>query len=104
DLCGETFGCYRLRDKPARTLLRFSVSGEHTAIVIPKGTQVAINDELYFSTLNDDVITPLITYVEIDAECNQVGVIGNGWESGRVSKLKTALATNYKVTVENIDI
>ncbi|VEI47063.1 Uncharacterized homolog of phage Mu protein gp47 [Actinobacillus equuli] len=23
DLCGETLGCYRLQDKPARTILRF---------------------------------------------------------------------------------
>lgn len=103
DLCGETFGCYRLQDKPARTLLRFSVSGEHRSIVIPKGTQVALNDELYFSTLNDDVITPLISYVEIEAECNQVGTVGNGWEVGRISKLKTPLATQHNVTVENRD-
>lgn len=103
DLCGETFGCYRLQNKAARTLLRFSVSGEHRSITIPKGTQVAINDELYFSTLNDDVITPLISYVEIEAECNQVGTIGNGWEIGRVNKLKTPLSTDYSVTVENRD-
>lgn len=103
DLCGETFGCYRLQDKPARTLLRFSVNGEHRSIVIPKGTQVAINDELYFATLNDDVITPLISYVEIEAECNQIGTVGNGWEIGRINKLKTPLSTDYKVTVQNRD-
>lgn len=103
DLCGETFGCYRLQAKPARTLLRFSVSGEHTSIVIPKGTQVSVDDELFFSTLNDEVITPLISYVEVEAECNRIGTVGNGWEIGRIKKLKTPLETIYKVAVENRD-
>ncbi|MDD7545234.1 baseplate J/gp47 family protein [Actinobacillus porcinus] len=104
DLCGETFGCYRLQDKPARTLLRFSIEGEHRSIIIPKGTQIAVTDELFFSTLNDDVITPLISYVDIEAECNQVGTIGNGWEIGRINKFKTPLNTAYEVKVGNQDI
>ncbi|HDR1102597.1 TPA: baseplate J/gp47 family protein [Pasteurella multocida] len=104
DLCGETLGCYRLKDKPARTILRFSVKGDHASILIPKGTQVTISDELYFSTLNDDVITPLINYVEIEAECNQKGTVGNGWEVGRVKNLKSRLNTESEVTVTNIDV
>lgn len=104
DLCGETLGCYRLKDKPARTILRFSVKGDHQSILIPKGTQVAISDELYFSTLNDDVITPLISYVEIEAECNQFGTAGNGWEVGRVKTLKSRLNTDTELTIANIDI
>ncbi|HDR0997448.1 TPA: baseplate J/gp47 family protein [Pasteurella multocida] len=104
DLCGETLGCYRLKDKPARTILRFSVKGDHASILIPKGTQVTISDELYFSTLNDDVITPLINYVEIEAECNQKGTVGNGWEVGRVKNLKSQLNTESEVTVTNIDV
>lgn len=104
DLCGETLGCYRLKDKAARTILRFSVKGEHASILIPKGTQVAISDDLYFVTQNDDVITPLISYVEIEAECNQTGSIGNGWEVGRVKTLKSRLHTAADVTVTNIDL
>lgn len=42
DLCGETLGCYRLKDKAARCVLRFSVQGEHSSILIPKGTQVLL--------------------------------------------------------------
>ncbi len=104
DLCGETLGCYRLKDKPARTILRFSVKGDHASILIPKGTQVAISDDLYFVTKNDDVITPLISYVEIEAECNQAGTAGNGWEVGRVKTLKSRLNTESEVTVSNIDV
>lgn len=103
DLCGETMGCYRLTDKAARCLLRFSVQGEHDSIFIPKGTQVALSDDLYFSTLNDDVITPLIQSVEIEAECNKTGTTGNGWEVGRIKTLKTPLNTTASVEVSNLD-
>lgn len=104
DLCGEPLGCYRLQNKPARCLLKFEVAGEHSSIVIPKGTQVAVTDELYFSTLNDEVITPLISYVVIEAECNQTGAIGNGWELGRVKTLKSRLNTQAELTITNLDV
>ncbi|MFK5289009.1 baseplate J/gp47 family protein, partial [Glaesserella parasuis] len=103
DLCGETLGCHRLKDKSARCVLRFSVQGEHSSILIPKGTQVAITDDLYFITLNDDVITPLISYVEIEAECNKKGLIGNEWEIGRIKNLRTSLNTTATLEVTNID-
>lgn len=104
DLCGEPFGCYRLRDKAARCVLRFSVEGEHSSILVPKGTEVMVTPELSFVTLTDDVITPLISYVEIEAEANQTGVVGNGWEIGRVKQLKRALNTDKTITVSNIDV
>ncbi len=80
------------------------MKGDHASILIPKGTQVAISDDLYFVTKNDDVITPLISYVEIEAECNQAGTAGNGWEVGRVKTLKSRLNTESEVTVSNIDV
>lgn len=104
DLCGEPLGCYRLQNKPARTILRFSVQGEHSSILIAKGTRVGVNDDLEFITLNDDVITPLISYVDIEAECNQVGTVGNGWERGRIKQLKSELNSTHTVEVENIDV
>lgn len=103
DLCGEPFGCYRLRDKAARCVLRFSVVGEHSSIVIPKGTVVAVTEQLSFATVKEDVITPLISYVEVEAEATVTGVLGNGWEIGRVKTLKSKLATDKDVTVTNID-
>lgn len=104
DLCGEPLGCYRLQNKAARTILRFSVKGAHPSILIPKGTVVAVTDELFFATLNDDVITPLISYVEVEAQCNQTGAAGNGWEVGRVKNLKSRLNTDLTVEVKNIDV
>lgn len=104
DLCGETFGCYRLLDKPARTILRFSIKGDHPSVLIPKGTRVAVSDDIEFITLNDDVITPLIAYVEIEAACNKAGTAGNGWELGRVKTLKSAVNFAGEITVTNIDV
>lgn len=104
DLCGETFGCYRLLDKPARTILRFSIKGDHPSVLIPKGTRVAVSDDIEFITLNDDVITPLIAYVEIEAACNKAGIAGNGWELGRVKTLKSAVNFAGEITVTNIDV
>lgn len=104
DLCGEPMGCYRLQDKAARCILRFRVEESHPSITIPKGTRVAVNDTLEFITLNDDVITPLINYVEIEAEANITGEQGNGWDVGRVKTLKTPLNTTIEVKVSNIDI
>ncbi len=103
DLCGEPFGCYRLRDKAARCILRFTINEEHTSILIPKGTKVTVTPDLYFSTLTDDVITPLISYVEVEAEANLLGTVGNGWEIGRVKQLQSTLNTDKTVTVTNID-
>ncbi|MDO4223761.1 MAG: baseplate J/gp47 family protein [Acinetobacter sp.] len=106
DLCGETFGCYRLQNKAARCILRFSVQGEHASIVIAKGTQVAVNDEIRFRTLNDDVITPLINYVDIEAECTQTGTVGNGWQIGQINRLQSPLpnVAASNISVHNIDI
>lgn len=104
DLCGEPMGCYRLQTKPARCILRFSISTPHPSILIPKGTRVAVDEKLAFITLNDDVITSLITYVEIEAQANLTGAIGNGWEIGRIKTLKSPLNTELEVKVSNIDI
>lgn len=104
DLCGEPMGCYRLQDKPARCILRFTINQPHSSVLIPKGTRVAIDDSLEFVTLTDDVITSLISYVEIEAQANLTGTIGNGWEVGRVNNLKSKLNTELEVEVTNIDI
>lgn len=100
DLCGETFGCHRLQNKPARTILRFSVQGEHSNIVIAKGT-VAMIDGLEFATLDDVIITSLISFIDVEAECQQVGTVGNGWQAGRIKQLKNGIAG---VSVVNIDV
>ncbi|VEI47064.1 Baseplate J-like protein [Actinobacillus equuli] len=50
------------------------------------------------------MITPLISYVEVEAACNKTGTVGNGWEIGRINKLNSPLETTATVIVQNIDI
>lgn len=103
DLCGEPMGCYRLKDQAARCVLRFSVSGSHDTVSIPKGTIVAVDGQLSFSTLTDDVISSTMQYVDIEAIANITGSRGNGWEIGRIKTLKSRLNTDLTVTASNID-
>lgn len=102
DLCGEMMGCYRLKEQPARCMLRFSVEGDHTDIPIPQDTQVKATDTLWFSTLTEGRIRATEQYVEIEAVANLTGNIGNGWQVGQIKTLKTAL--NANLTVQNIDV
>ena len=102
DLCGEPMGCYRLSDQAAEVTLRFSVSGSHSAIVIPQGTLVGATDSLLFATQTEVRINPTEQYVDVTAICQTKGEIGNGWQIGQVKTLKSELPTN--VTVSNIDV
>ena len=102
DLCGEPMGCYRLSDQAAEVTLRFSVSGSHSAIVIPQGTLVGATDSLLFATQTEVRINPTEQYVDVTAICQTTGESGNGWQIGQVKTLKSELPTD--VTVSNIDV
>ena len=102
DLCGEPMGCYRLSDQAAEVTLRFSVSGSHSAIVIPQGTLVGATDSLLFATQTEVRINPTEQYVDITAICQTTGESGNGWQIGQVKTLKSELPAD--VTVSNIDV
>ena len=73
DLCGEPMGCYRLSDQAAEVTLRFSVSGSHSAIVIPQGTLVGATDSLLFATQTEVRINPTEQYVDVTAICQTKG-------------------------------
>ena len=102
DLCGEMMGTFRLKDQPARCILRFNVAGEHSEIVIPQNTQVQVNESLWFSTVSEMRIRAMEQYMDIDAIANLVGEQGNGWQPGQVKTLKTPLSV--EVSVSNIDV
>lgn len=102
DLCGEPMGCYRLSDQPAETTLRFSMTGEHSAIVIPEGTLVGATDSLLFATETEVRINSTEQYVDVVGICQTTGGIGNGWQAGQIKTLKSELPK--EVTVRNIDV
>lgn len=102
DLCGEPMGCYRLSDQPAETTLRFSVTGEHSAIVIPEGTLVGATDSLLFATETEVRINRTEQYVDVVGICQTTGATGNGWQVGQIKTLKSELPKG--VTASNIDV
>lgn len=100
DLCGEPMGCYRLENQPARCLIRFSVDGSHGDIVIPAHTVVAVNETISFETEIEITIDATVQYVDIPAVCLTTGTAGNGWQSGQIKTIKTAIPSN--VSAANI--
>ncbi|VEI45162.1 Uncharacterized homolog of phage Mu protein gp47 [Actinobacillus equuli] len=102
DLCGEPMGCYRLSNQSAEVTLRFSVEGDHDAVVIPEGTLVAATDNIVFATDTEVRIGSTESYVDVVGICQTTGTVGNGWQVGQVKTLKSTL--DAKVTVSNIDV
>ncbi|QID32293.1 baseplate assembly protein [Pampinifervens florentissimum] len=101
DALAEFYGIKRLPAQKARTRLKFfTQEPAQRDIVIPKGTQVAVNDEIVFETVEQAVIKAGQTEVYIDAECQTPGQIGNGFTAGQINKLLDPLP--YEVQAVNI--
>jgi len=101
DKLAEFYGVQRLTAKPARTILRFSIAEPLSFdVVIPAGTRVAVLDEIYFATLQEARIVSGSLFVDVEAECNVAGSIGNGFSSGQINKLMDPLP--YISEVKNI--
>ena len=101
DKLAEFYGVKRLPAKPARTTLRFSLTEPlNFDVVIPAGTRVAVNDEIYFATLQEVKIPAGDTYVDVEAQCNTAGSVGNGFSMGQIKNLMDPLP--YISSVQNI--
>ena len=97
---GEFLGVYRLPPSKARTVLRFSVEEPlNFDIHIPQGTKVSPDSNLYFYTLYEGVIKAGDTFVDVEAECEEPGEIGNGFTPGQINQLFQPIPY---VSVENI--
>ena len=101
DALAELYGIGRLPAQKARTRLKFfTQEPAQRDIVIPKGTRVAVNDEIVFTTVEQTVIKAGQTEAYVDAECQTAGTIGNGFTAGQINKLLDPLP--YEVQVVNI--
>ncbi len=101
DKLGELLGVKRLPATPARTTVRFYIDSPKTfPVVIPQGTEVTPDQKLFFKTVEEAVIKPGETFVDVEAECETPGSIGNGFQPGQINLLVTPLP--YVVKVENI--
>ncbi len=101
DALAEFYGVKRLPAQKARTRLKFFTQEPvQRDIVIPRGTRVAVNDEIVFETVEQTVIKAGQTEAYVDAECQTAGTIGNGFTAGQVNKLLDPLP--YEVQAVNI--
>ena len=80
---------FYMRKRPeatkASTTMRFTISAAQSSVVIvPKGTRVATDTEVYFETVEDASITIGQTTVDVQALCLDGGVLGNGFTTGQI--------------------
>jgi len=104
DHLGALLGIKRLSASKARTTLRFSfVEPLPYPLLIPKGTQIATRDEkVVFQTVKDVEAPQGAEYIEVEAEAETPGSIGNGYMPGDISILLDPLPFVDKV--ENISV
>jgi len=103
DHLGYLLGVYRLPAQSARTTLKFEIDEPLTfPVVIPQGTRVTPDGEIFFATLSEAKIEAGDTFVEVEAECQTAGTIGNGFLPGQINKLVDPVP--YITKVENTTI
>ena len=79
----------RPESKAATCKMKFSISeAQDTAILIPAGTRITdANGTLTWETVADVYVPIGQTSAEIQAQCQTVGVIGNGYAVGQINAL-----------------
>jgi len=104
DHLGALLGVKRLPAQPALTILRFEFEEQlPIPLLIPKGTEVRSSDnQVTFQTKEDVTASAGSEYVDVWAECTEVGPIGNGYIAGTINQLVNPLP--YVSKVYNITI
>lgn len=102
DHLGELVGVERLVAKTAKTIIRFSLFEiQSFNVSVPAGIQVESKDGMViFKTLKSSFIPAGQTFIDIEAECETAGSIGNGYLLGEVKNLITPVS--YIENAENI--
>lgn len=106
DALGELFFKIIRREPTAsHCTMRFTISqAQQTSILIPSGTRITDRaGGVVFYTVTDVYIPIGETSAEVRAECESKGVIGNGFEPGKINKLVDVDGIMYYSSCENID-
>ena len=100
DYLASPFNIKRLPAQPAICTLHFEIVPGHLQVVLPLGTRVAsLDGTSIFQTIDDVTINVGVNSIEIDAECQVNGLIGNGQLTLQVTQLLDPLA--YVLSVWN---
>lgn len=100
---GALKGITRNPGAAAKTRLRFTLSaGRPGTTVIREGVRVTASDGVYFKTLDMLEIPAGQLCGEVNAECREMGIKGNGYGIGAIKTLVDPVA--YVDRVENITV
>lgn len=98
---GALKGISRIKGAKAKTRMLFTLSDKRPGItIIPAGTRVTASDGVYFSTVDILEIPAGSLTGEVNAECHESGVKGNGYSCGTLKVLVDPVP--YIDRVENI--
>lgn len=102
DQLGLWVGSTRLQAAPAHTTIRFSLSNvQLDSIVIPAGTRVTPDGDVFFATVSSASISAGDTYVDVEARSADGGEKYNGYAPGQIKLLVDPIP--YISSVENLD-
>lgn len=88
DALGERYACNRIPATAAKTMLRFSLNDAITNnIIIPEGTKVTPDNEVYFATTETTVLQAGALYIDVPAECTIKGKAYNDYLVGSINRL-----------------
>lgn len=103
DYLVQLVGVNRLPAQHAVCTLQFTLVAGHNTVTIPKGTRVISTDgQATFATTQDATVNADILVVNVPAECETAGDIGNDYAIGTITQIQDVQA--YLSACQNIDI
>lgn len=83
------YGISRQEATPATATFRFSVGEEplDEAILIPEGTEITTDGTVTFATTDEAEIPAGSLYVDVNAECESPGTVGNDYAPGQINSI-----------------
>jgi len=102
DHIGSRIGVTRLESSFATATVQFTLSSiQQDSILIPKGTRISTGNNIYFATMAVAEITSGSSTIDVQVECLESGIVGNGFTPGQINTLVEPIA--YIEKAENID-
>lgn len=88
DAIGERYGVSRAEPAKASATFRFTLSAvQEQNVIIPAGTRITTNGDVYFATTETVVISVGGSYADVLGVCTEGGEAHNGYEPGMVAAL-----------------
>lgn len=101
DAIGDRYGVSRAEPAPASATFRFSLSAvQEQNVIIPAGTRITTNGDVYFVTQEAAVIVVGASHVDLLGVCSEGGEAHNGYEPGMIATLVDLIP--YVQTAVNI--